>query len=245
MEISTVCLGGAQSWNQLCIDRSGFQRRFTDLLLATPGLKGRVLDIGCGGDLPRALSVLRGHFGSLDGCDPDSIVLKHPLLHQRWHGCFETSAVPADSYDMAYAYNVLEHVAIPEPFFEKVCACLKSNGVFWGLTPNANHPFAVLSRLIEVMGLKGLARETIGPDEAGVMTVNDYPAYYRCNSRGSVIHATRGLGFRRACFYYCPCLQWDTYFPRFLRGVPKTYDFLIGTRSSFLMQIFMIRLEKE
>ena len=237
--------GGTESWPQLCLNRSGFQARFVELLRGSAGLKGRVLDIGCGGGLPAALAGLQGEFGSLDGIDPDPSVMQHPLLARRWLGCFETSPVPKATYDLAYAYNVLEHIAHPRPFFEKVSTVLKPGGVFWGLTPNACHPFAALSRSVEVVGLKGLARNAIGTNETGSMGVNDYSAYYRCNSPRAVLRATRGLPFRSADFHFYPCLQWDTYFPRFLRWGPKFYDFLLGARVASLMQIFMVRLERE
>ena len=76
------------------------------------------------------------------------------------------------------------------------------------------------------------------------MAVNDYPAYYRCNSPSAIARAIRELKFQRVTYYYVPCLQWDTYFPRALRWAPRVYDFLLGTRLNRLMQIFIVRLEK-
>src|SRR5262249_774007 len=148
------------------------------------------------------------------------------------------------TYDLAYAYNVLEHIAQPRPFFRKVHQVLKPGGVFWALTPNHWHPFALLSRLIEQLGLKGLARARMGRMKNGTMRVNDYPAYYRCNSPRAIHHAIRDLGFSRATFYFHPCLQWDTYFPALLKWAPRAYDFLVGTRLAPFMQIFILRLDK-
>ena len=102
----------------------------------------------------------------------------------------------------------------------------------------------MLSRSIELIGLKGFARRKLGRSASGEMCVNDYPAYYRCNSPGAVQRAIRGLGFSRATFYFHPCLQWDTYFPRCLRWFPRGYDFVAGTRAASFMQIFIMRLDK-
>ena len=232
------------SWPVLDADRSGFQDYFAQLLLESPGLKGRVLDIGCGQNLPTALRGLVGQYGTMDGIDPDPVIATHPLLSHRWNSPFEVSAVPEGNYDLAYAYNVLEHIADPRAFFSKVSRVLNDSGVFWALTPNGHHPFPVLSRSIERLGLKGVARRRIGRDESGAMRVNDYPAYYRCNTSQAVLSSIHGLGFRSATFFHYPCVQWDTYFPTWLRWTPRAWDLALGTRFTNLMQILIIRLDK-
>jgi SAM-dependent methyltransferase len=237
-------LGKQFAWAELDEDRRSFQREFARLLMESPQLAGRVLDIGCGGDLPAALKPIAGRYALLDGVDPSPDVARHRLLAQRWNAPFESSEIPADCYDLAYAYNVLEHIADPKPFFRKVHSILKPGGVFLALTPNSSHPFAALSRSIELIGLKPYARRKIGRDENGAMAVNDYSAYYRCNSPLAVARAIRGLNFKRAAFYYVPCLQWDTYFPKCLRWVPRSYDYCVGTRLRWFMQILIVRLEK-
>jgi SAM-dependent methyltransferase len=240
----SVRLGQEARWADLDRDRAGFQTEFVRLVGDCPQASGRVLDIGCGAEVPAPLRMLARQFGSLDGVDPEPGVAKHPLLQQRWNCTFEKAPIPPGSYDLAYAYNVLEHIASPAPFFGKVCQALKPGGVFWALTPNRSHPFALLSRSIELVGLKGLARQRLGAQTDGKMRVNDYPAYYRCNSPRRVLRALAGLGFSRATFYFHPCLQWDTYFPGALRWAPHAYDFLLGARLAPLMQIFIVRLDK-
>lgn len=235
---------GSMTWDGLFADRCRFERAFAQLLLDAPQLKGRVLDIGCGGDLPDAFKSLRGKFGELDGVDPDPAIVDHPLLARRWNGPLESSGLPAASYNLAYAYNVLEHVADPAPFLAAVCRVLKPGGVFYALTPNSVHPFAALSRSVEVIGLKGYARGKLGLAENGRMRVNDYPTYYRCNSPGSVRRAILGTGFKQAAFFFHPCVQWDQYFPSWLRWAPRAYDFALGSRVTPLMLVFMVRLEK-
>ena len=120
--VRQVCADVPVSWPVLDADRSGFQEYFQQLLLDTPGLKGRVLDIGCGGNLPTALQGLAGHYGTIDGIDPDPAIAMHPLLNRRWNSPFEASTLPEGNYDLAYAYNVLEHIADPVGFLRKVRA---------------------------------------------------------------------------------------------------------------------------
>jgi SAM-dependent methyltransferase len=239
-----IRLGAALDWNGLFADRCQFERAFVKLLLDAPQLQGRVLDIGCGCNLPPQLRPLIGHYSSLDGIDPDPAIDGHPLLQRRWNKALEFSEAPDNAYDLAYSYNVVEHIANPRPFFERVNRLLRPGGIFWALTPNAVHPFAVLSRFIELIGLKSYARRKLGVAENGEMRVNDYPAYYRCNSPAAVQRAIRGLGFRKATYYFHPCVQWDNYFPSWLRWAPRAYDFALGSRCTPLMQVFMFRLEK-
>ena len=155
-------------------DRSSFQRAFCARILGEPAFKGAVLDIGCGSGLPPALAPLSRGYARLDGVDPDAAIAAHPYLTRRWAGRLEDASVPRGEYDLAYAYNVVEHIGDPAPFLAAVHAVLKPGGVFWALTPHGRHPFAVLSRSLELAGagLHGaICRAARRP------TVNDYPAY--------------------------------------------------------------------
>src|SRR5689334_2469990 len=100
---NVVSLGRQIPWLELDQDRRGFQREFVSLTMANPGFKGNVLDIGCGSELPDALQPFAGRVGTLHGVDPSPAIRHHPLLEQRWEGAFETSSVPANHYDLAYA----------------------------------------------------------------------------------------------------------------------------------------------
>jgi len=151
-----------QSYTELMADRSGFQRAFIEWILAEEifrSVRGRILDIGCGSNLPGELEGLKGRYEQLDGVDPDIGVMSHPLLTCRYHGNFEDSEIPTETYDLAYAYNVIEHIANARPFFRKVRSVLKPGGVFYAVTPHANHPFALLARTVELMGGKGWGGE--------------------------------------------------------------------------------------
>lgn len=232
--VRDVSLG---SYTELLHDRNGFQRWFGDRLESEPGLRGRVLDIGCGPNFPAHLTRLSELPSQLDGVDPAADISDRSDLALTWGTSFEDAPIPEAAYDFAFAYNVVEHVAAPQPFFEKLSRILKPGGVFWALTPHALHPFAYLVRTIQGLGLKErYARNRIG--------INDYPAYYRLNSVSQVSRAVHGGRFAQADFFRLPCTNWDHYFPPRLRFIPHAYDRLAGVKRGPFMLLFAMRLTR-
>ncbi len=150
----------------------------------------------------------------------------------------DAEGIPDGSYDLAIALLVVEHVADPRRFLERVFRLLKPGGVFYATTPSSHHPFAWMVRAVEAMGLKGLAARRSGTK------INTYPAYYLMNSRRAVVPLARELGFSRAEFFMYPCINWDTYFPQALRFIPHLYDVLLGGRYASLAQTMMMILDK-
>jgi SAM-dependent methyltransferase len=218
--------------------RSGtYQIAFREFLAAEPGVNGRVLDIGCGSSLLTPVSLVPSLCKQLDGVDPSPAIHQHPHLTLRWQGRFEDADIPAEAYDLAYAYNVVEHIEAPRPFFEKLHRVLKPGGAFLAVTPHANHLFARLSRAIELMrGKHFMAARNPG--------VNDYPAFYRLNSQRQVRRAIQGLGFE-AAFHYFAAPGWGCgYFPRGLRWFPRAYDWAIGDRFERASLILIYRLQR-
>lgn len=211
---------------------------YADLLGAEPGIRGTVLDVGCGpGFHGHTLSVLANMPVAVDGLDPSAEVHQHPHLRHRWRGEFESLAdeIAGEGYDLAYTFNVVEHIREARPFFESVRKVLKPGAVFWAMTPNGGHPFTWISRFVEVVGAKLFyARRHEG--------VNQYPAYYRLNKPSQVLRAIEGLGFRSAEFHYLPG-GWDNYFPRGLKWAPKLVDWLVCNRFHRRHLILFYRLE--
>jgi SAM-dependent methyltransferase len=225
---------------ELNADRYAPHRVFAELLESDPRMTRRVLEVGCGGDLPaidRVGAVLRA-CERHDGVEPDPAVEDHPHLAERWCALFEDAPVPAETYDALLAFWVVEHIEAAVPFLKKAYDVLKPGGVVYAYTPHALHPFAAITRAIQTLGLKG------GWRRAAAHKINDYPAYYRMNRVKSVARAARAAGFARADFHLVPCMQWDHYFPRPLRFVPHLYDRMIGIRYRGAGLIFIFRLEK-
>ena len=111
--------------------------------------------------------------------------------------------------------------------------------MYWGLSNHTLHPFARIVRTIETVRLKDwFARQSD-------VKINDYPAYYRCNSAKQVLQCCSAEHVQSIEFHYYPCMQWDTYFPAPMRFIPHAYDYFAGTRYASAMMIFMVRIEKD
>ncbi|HTV48103.1 MAG TPA: class I SAM-dependent methyltransferase [Phycisphaerae bacterium] len=219
-------------------DRNGSGKVFSRLLRQEPGLKGRVLDIGCGkGITNKSLTDFPSWCDHLDGVDPTPAVLEHPALENRWQGEFETAPLPEHAYDLAVSFNVVEHIINPERFVARLAVILKPSGVFLALTPHARHPFCWLSRGIESIGLKDAAADNY-------KGMNRYSSYYRLNSIAQIRKLAQKSGFAKVDFYRFPSVQWDCYFPPLLRWAPHLYDHLLGCRVPACMQIIVYRLQK-
>lgn len=217
-------------------NRRRFQTAFVQHLLSRAKKDCVILDIGCGCSRPEFLRPVEQIASALDGVDPNPDVARHPALRNHWHGTLEEADIPHSTYDIAFAYNVVEHVSTPVPFLEKVHRILKPGGYFLALTPHALHPFPRAVRLVERLSLKQRAATM----HSGI---NDYPAYYRMNSRSTVC-AQIPIGFSDLTIWRLPCRHWDRYFPRPLRFVPLLYDILLGDWADASMLLFMFELRK-
>lgn len=191
---------------------------------------GCAIDVGAGGGLPKALTPIRAQAGKLVGIDPSPLVLAHPDLDERFQMPLEEVDLPPACADVLYAYNVVEHIPRPEPFLKKAYDLLRPDGYFVFLTPNSAHPFALLARSMEQVGLKPLMRRMVARQRDGSYAVNDYPAYYRMNRGGTARRLAGKVGFRQIETFHFPS-GWKHYFPRPLWGIPRTYDIL--TRNYF------------
>ncbi len=214
---------------------------FVDCIKGDPRLRGRVLDVGCG-ERPSIITVgalfpLYQLAASLDGLDPFPGVASHPWMEHAWVGEVEKVQLPTEAYDAVLAINVPEHIAEPVPFLRAISRTLKPGGVIYAITPHAHHPFAWSVRLIQAINLKRSMA-------AGNAEFNDYPAYYRLNSRSAVEHAGRAAGYATARVFYHPHTHWRTYLPRLMRPAGWLYDATLGVHVLSAGQQFMFMLEK-
>lgn len=217
-------------------DTSMFQREFCRLLSNEPAFEGPKLDIGCGGQFPPEFGDFNQRMGIVDGVDPFEKVNEHPGLRNRWNAKFEDAQIPEDGYDLAFAYNVMEHVENANSFFNSLRKVLKPGGAFLALTPNGSHPFAKCVRLVQALGLK----DRMTADHDGW---NDYPAYYRANRKRDIADAAQQAGFTKLDLFYIPCTGWANYFPRRLRWVPALYDRPLGVPRMRSSSLIAYRLE--
>ncbi len=212
---------------------------FATMMAQDPRLAGCVLDVGSGAKSPSAkrFDVPYAKIGIMDGVDPRAEIHQNTRLRNRWQAMLEDAPIPAESYDAAVSVFVLEHVSDAASFLKAVHRVLKPGGVFYGLTPHAHHPFPLAVRLIQWLRLKG--RSGVGDAR-----VNDYPAYYRCNSFGAIRRAAEAAGFASGVLHYHPAINWDLYFPAGLRFLPHLYDYCVGVRFRPFWQQIFLKLEK-
>jgi SAM-dependent methyltransferase len=231
---------GSQSYAWVRAHPNVGYETFADAACADPRMHGRVLDVGCGAHTPHIDRVhdIMKCAQQWDGVEPSPEVAHHPALTDRWHATMEDAPVPEAAYDGALAWMVLEHVAKPADFMTAVLRALKPGGVFYAGTPHRWHPFALLSRTLELLGLKDLFVKH-GPSK-----VNDYPAYYRLNTRGAMNRACRSLGVSGIDVWYAPGIQWRQYFPSALRFGPDLYDRFVGVPVRRAAQLIYFRVTK-
>lgn len=209
-----------------------------DRIAEDPRFRGRVLDVGCGGGTQNPhIRPLYDLPARIDGVDPSPGVHEHPFLASRWQAPFEEADLPADAYDALLAFNVVEHVDRPDRFMAQAYRVLKPGGRFYAVTPTGTHPFAWTVRLLQALRLK----ERLVASREGW---NDYPAWYRLNSRGAIARHGDAAGFERAQLTYHPTLQWHQYFPRPLRFAPAAFDYALGLRLRPLHARLLFYLEK-
>jgi SAM-dependent methyltransferase len=209
-------------------------------LSSEPAIGRTVLDIGCGHSVNPTLEKIAHRLGQLDGVDPFPAIVPPLHLANRWTCRLEDIPVGPDTYDMAYSYNVVEHVEDRHSFLMKVIEILKPGGVYWSMSPNARHPFTWITRVAQIFRIKNLYRNSINKD------ANDYPAYYRLSHDAKILLSIKKmkLSVSRVDFYYISNVQWDMYFPARLRAIPHVLDRLLLLRRSKLGFIFMFRIQK-
>ena len=132
---------------------------------------------------------------------------------------------------------MLEHVGDTKAFMAAMHRALKPDGVAWAMTPHGNHPFAWCVHLVELLKVK----EKVGGDYQGL---NKIPTYYRLNSMSKITRAAEEAGFQAVTYYFYPALQWELYFPKLLRFVPRIYDWLLGARFRPFYQQMLVKFER-
>ncbi len=103
------------------------------------GDKLKILDIGCAdGHILNWFRKVRTHDVETYGVDLNeaAIAKARSQGHTVYAGRFEEVDIPEGHFDFVWASHVIEHVADPKAFTEKVYRILKPGGIFWFWTPN-------------------------------------------------------------------------------------------------------------
>ena len=180
----------------------------------TPG-SARVLDIGCGRGIGRQLEPQKevgDAAGEFWGIEPDTSVQSEDGLFDNYqHALMETAELPEESFDVAYSSMVMEHVADPRAFLEALHRCLKPNGVYLFVTPNAQSFVPSIIKLCHVCHIDEVALRLV----KGTQEVEEYhyPVQFKFNSPRLIDRYAKQTGFLPPEYAYIEGTGVRSYFP--------------------------------
>jgi 2-polyprenyl-3-methyl-5-hydroxy-6-metoxy-1,4-benzoquinol methylase len=152
---------------------------YADLVRQQLTPKAKVLDIGCGrGGL---VEQLEHPLAQVMGIDPDWQSLRDHRLNLTSAVAFSDDLPFApETFDVAFASWVLEHLARPFLTFQSVARVLKPGGVLVFITPNGRHPLALLNK---TMGQLGALQGRLVAGLYGRSPDDTFATHYRANSQ--------------------------------------------------------------
>lgn len=154
-----------------------------------------VMDVGAGSGLVRQMD-MKDLAGRVCGVDPDPRVRDNPFLDEGRVAEATAIPYPDETFDLAFANNVLEHLADPGAVFAEINRTLKPTGRFLFKTPNRRHYVAVLARLTPHW-FHEWVNSLRGRDAA-----DTHPTLYRANTARDVRRFAETSGFELVCLEY-------------------------------------------
>jgi len=134
-----------------------------------------ILDVGAGSGLVRHMD-FRGLCAKAVGIDPDPRVSQNPHLDEARVGFADSLPFDAETFDLVFSDNVLEHLEHPERVFSEICRVLKPGGHFLAKTPNKHH-YVSLIATVTPHAFHGFFNALRGRPRA-----DTFPTRYRANS---------------------------------------------------------------
>jgi SAM-dependent methyltransferase len=175
--------------------------------------EAQVLDIGCGrGGL---VEQLHHPLDQVVGIDPDWLSLREHRLNL-------TSAVTLsddlpfapNTFDVAFASWVLEHLARPFHTFQSIARVLKPGGAFVFITPNGRHPLALLNK---TLGRLGRWQGRLVAGLYGRSADNTFATHYRANSQHDLKQLAAQSGLQLTILHTIPDPTYLAFTPAFFR----------------------------
>jgi SAM-dependent methyltransferase len=209
------------SWNRRAVEwlderlYPGVANRWDDSLLRERVLallrpSHTVLDLGAGAGIVPQMD-FRGRARSVCGVDPDPRVLDNPHLDEGRLGVGERVPWPDQTFDLAFADNVLEHLDDPESVFREVRRVLKPGGRFVVKTPNLCHYMPLVARLSPTSFHRFVNRLR------GRAVLDTFPTRYRTNTPAALRRHAAAAGLE------IELVERHEGRPEYLRLSPATY----------------------
>ncbi len=153
-----------------------------------------VLNVGAGPASNKKIRSLRGEVEKVIGVDVDEKVLDNEDLDESFVIKDNKFPFSDNTFDLAWADFVFEHVVVPEVFLKEVIRVLKPGSSFFFRTPNKYHYVPILGRVtphwfhdLIANKVRGLSNDAPKP----------YHTYYRLSSKSEITRHAKSARFGR------------------------------------------------
>jgi SAM-dependent methyltransferase len=198
----------------------------------------RILDAGCGLDAPIA-SRHAQDVGLAAGVDMVE-TYEPPRGVRIVRGNLDALPFKDQAFDLVFSRSVLEHLPCPGRTFKEIARIVQPGGKIIMVTPNKYDYASILARLIPNALHGSFLRTCAGED-----VYDNFPTYFRCNTRRAIKKTARAAGLRPVKINYLRHYPYYLMFslPLFYLGV--AYDRIITRlHMGFLQPSIYLELER-